>query len=152
MEQEGKPVGRPHEYTPEIGQAICDRIADTTLGLKAILAENEAFPVRSTFYRWLTEQEALKDMYARAKEEQADALVEEMLTIADDHSRDVVRTEIEEGVFTESVDYELVNRSKLRLDTRKWIASKLRPKKYGDKLDVDHSGSLNLTNAPIKFE
>jgi len=77
--------------------------------------------------------------YEQAKEESADALADEMLDIADDSERDYT----EEG----RVNTEHVQRARLRVDTRKWIASKLKPKKYGDKLDLNanHAGTINLS-------
>jgi hypothetical protein len=78
-------------------------------------------------------------MYARAKDNQADLLAEEILEIADDGSNDFMT--IVKGDESYTVENkELVNRSRLRIDARKWYAAKLRPNKYGDKLDVTTDG------------
>jgi hypothetical protein len=74
-----------------------------------------------------------RDQYARAKNESADVLVEQMIDIADDGTNDFIETE--DGV---KFNHEHVQRSRLRVDTRKWIASKLKPKKYGERLDMNH--------------
>jgi hypothetical protein len=72
--------------------------------------------------------------YARAKDEQSDLLVEEMIDIAE-------HTEEDHTAFT---GINVIQRDKLRIDTRKWIASKLKPKKYGDKIDHNHAGNITL--------
>jgi hypothetical protein len=76
--------------------------------------------------------------YTRAKEEQADLMCEEMLEIADDGTNDTMITD-----FGLKENKEWTNRSRLRVETRKWLASKLKPKKYGEKLDVT-SGNEKL--------
>lgn len=75
--------------------------------------------------------------YARAKEESADAMAEEMLDIADDGTNDwMARSEQRGGGY--ELNGEHIQRSRVRIDTRKWLASKLKPKKYGEK--VEHTG------------
>lgn len=98
----------------------------------------EGMPSVQTVLKWLR-----KDMggfvaqYARAKEEQADFMVEEMIDIADDGTNDYMT--ITKGDISYNVeDKEVTSRSKLRVETRKWAAAKLKPKKYGDKLE--HTG------------
>ncbi len=100
-----------------------------------------------TFYEWLNDEKKGKErqtQYARACEERATALVEEMLEIADDGTNDTY-TDDKGNVRT---DWDVLGRSKLRVDTRKWIASKLKPKKYGDstqiKLTDDDGGPAKL--------
>jgi hypothetical protein len=92
-------------------------------------------PDKATVFRWLRTNEAFCDQYTRAKEESADALTDEMLEIADDSTRDSIKTEAGEVCNTE-----YVQRSRLRVETRKWIASKLKPKKYGEKVSTEHTG------------
>lgn len=77
------------------------------------------------------------EQYARAREAQADKLAEEALTIADDGRNDTY-TDADGNVKTDS---EVIQRSKLRVDTRKWLASKMAPKKYGDKVTQEHTGA-----------
>lgn len=102
-------------------------------------------PDRSTVFRWLNTPslERFCDQYARAREAQADRFAEEILQIADDGKNDTYVDE--NGV--KRVDQDNVNRSKLRVDARKWLASKLAPKKYGDKQQVEMSGSLDVASA-----
>ena len=94
-------------------------------------------PDKSTVLRWLADdsRREFRDHYARAREVQADTLAEETVEIADDSSRDF-KTVIRDGVEVQVFDHEHVQRSRLRVDARKWFASKLAPKKYGDKLEL----------------
>ncbi|WP_312530469.1 hypothetical protein [Comamonas sp.] len=73
------------------------------------------------------------EMYARARQERADLLADEIVDIADEECTVV---EVEDGVTTVGISTALVNRNKLRVDARKWVASKLKPRVYGDKLEL----------------
>ena len=131
-------MGRGTTYSEETGNKICEIIASSNKSLTTISKELN-IPY-GTIREWIRSNETFSINYARAKEDQADFLAEEILTIADDHTRDIQIIEIAPGVKTESVDHEVIQRSKLRVDSRKWLASKLRPKKYGDKMDVTSDG------------
>lgn len=76
----------------------------------------------------------------RAREAQADTLADEILDIADDATNDFMMTE--QGL---KYDGDSVQRSRLRVDSRKWLAGKLRPKKYGDKIETEHTGGQTFT-------
>lgn len=132
-------MGRPSEFTQDIADAICERIADGE-SLRSIL-KDEALPASSTIFKWLASNESFAEQYARAREAQADALFDEILTIADDGRNDTY-TDEDGNVRT---DHDVIARSRLRVDARKWMAGKLRPKKYGEKLDVEHGGKVALT-------
>lgn len=94
--------------------------------------------------RWLSEQPAFRDQYARAREAQADYWAEEIVDIADDGTNDYVEKERSDGSTYEAVDQEHINRSRLRVDTRKWLMARMAPKKYGDKIQQELSGSLEI--------
>lgn len=113
---------------------MCERIATTKDSLRKICM-SEMMPSVNTVLRWLREKEDFRAQYVRAKEEQADFLAEEMLEIADDDTDDILETE--QGKSGNPVS---VQRARLRVDARKWAASKLKPKKYGDKMDVTSDG------------
>lgn len=134
-------VGRPTIYSQELADEICRQIATSSISLRTLCAK-EGMPDVSTILRWRNTNKEFCEQYARAKEEQADFMAEEMLEIADDGSNDTLMTE--KG---EIENKEWTNRSKLRVETRKWLASKLKPKKYSEKLQVDnnHSGSIEIT-------
>jgi hypothetical protein len=118
-------IGRPTVYTKELGEKICDVIKTTNLGLRKI-CENPEFPPHGTVVCWLENTEhPFTLQYTRAKEGQADYLADEMMEIADDCKPEKFHVE----------------KAKLQVDTRKWIASKLKVKKYGDKLINEHTGT-----------
>ncbi len=123
----------------EIAQRICDAIAITPKSLDAICDENPDFPHRATFKRWLHNSDEIRAMYARAKAAQCQLLAEQILDIADDAQRDIIHTE--DG---DVVDREVIDRAKLRIDTRKWLCAKLAPRIFGDKVDVNHMGEIAI--------
>ena len=114
----------------EIGiDAICERIANCDF-LQTIADDNGVS--RGSLTNWLNNDDNAV-MYARAREAQADKMAEDILSIADDGTRD---TYIDaEG--NERTDQDVIARSRLRVDARKWLASKMAPKKYGDKQTID---------------
>lgn len=136
-------MGRPSDYTQEIADAICERIADGE-SLRRICTD-EDMPAKSTVFRWLSLNTAFSDQYAKAKEEQAESLFDEILDIADDGRNDYMSSVDDEGGLAYKLMGENIQRSRLRLDARKWMAGKLRPKKYGEKIEHEHSGSLSVS-------
>jgi hypothetical protein len=135
--------GRPTKYTKELADKICELISTSNKGLRSVCKEVGVSTI--TVLSWLNDENK-KDFliqYARAKEEQADFLAEEILEIADDAKRDTITVE-KGGKLVEVENTEWVNRSKLRVDARKWIAAKLKPKKYGDKIQQELSGSIEV--------
>lgn len=125
-------MGRPTTYSPEIAGVICISLAEG-LSLREICRKDE-MPGLSTVFQWLAKHKDFAERYARAREAQADHMAEELLEIADDARNDWVEGENGEAVL----NHEHVTRSRLRVDTRKWLMSKLLPRKYGDK--VQHTG------------
>ncbi|OZI26935.1 terminase [Bordetella genomosp. 9] len=103
----------------------------------------------TTVMRWLADNAVFREQYARAREAQADKLAEEILSIADDGLNDTYVDD--EG--NKRTDHDVVARSRLRVDARKWLASKMAPKKYGDK--IEHVGNpeepINMA-LTIKFK
>ena len=132
-------MSRPSSFTQEIGDAICERIADGE-SLRSI-CRDEAMPSKSMVLRWLAAHETFRDQYALAREAQADALFDEMVDIADDGTNDYMASLGDEGdAVAWRLNGEHIQRSKLRIEARKWMASKLQPKKYGDKITQEHTG------------
>jgi hypothetical protein len=117
---------RPFDFRQDIADEICQLLISGE-SLRRI-CENEAMPSRGRVFQWLAENDTFANQYARAREMQTEALVEECLEIADDPEIDAAQ-------------------ARIRIDTRKWLAGKLRPKKYGDKLDVDVAGSVTINIA-----
>lgn len=121
------PGGRPTDYNLDIAKEICHRLI-TPRTLKSICTD-EDMPARATVYDWLVLHKEFADMYTRAREVQVDAFVDEIFEIADDKQGDTYCDEY----GNEKQNHEYINRARLRTDVRKWYASKVYSKMYGDK-------------------
>jgi hypothetical protein len=128
-----KANGRP-PVSPEKLDKVLERIANGE-SVKAICADKD-MPGEKTIYSHLEKDEAFQQRYARAREAQMDHYAEEIIEISDDSSRDYVEKQNSDGSKYQAFDAEHVQRSRLRVDSRKWLMSKLAPKKYGDKVQV----------------
>jgi hypothetical protein len=119
---------RPSDYTPEIADEICTRLANGE-SLRAICGSDrdDFMPSIGTVLRWVGEKPDFQKQYARAREIQAETHADDIVTIAD-------------GDRFADPDAVGVARDRLRVDARKWVASKLLPKKYGDKVQTEVSG------------
>lgn len=124
----------PREYNQAEADKVCELIMDG-YSLRKIAAI-DGMPSKQDILRWLRENTGFQAQYAHAREEQADALAEEIIDIADDISRDIVRDEDGKPI----IDGFAAQRAKVMIDSRKWVAAKLKPKKYGDKIDLNHGG------------
>ena len=131
------PAGRPTDYSDELAAKICHRLVEGE-SLRSI-CRSDGMPHISTVYRWLFAHKTFSEHYATAREDQADTLADEILDIADDSRNDWMERE-KNGKTETVVDLEHINRSRLRIDTRKWIASKLKPKRYGERIENIHKG------------
>ena len=121
------------ERKEEIIKIVLQRISEGE-SLRAILPIGNDLISREYFNQWLHEDTTLVDRYTHAREERADKIFEDIIDIADNKENDISISE--NGVVLNS---EFVQRSKLKIDARKWMLSKMLPKKYGDKLDIDHT-------------
>ena len=119
--------GRPTDYTPEIAEEICALIMESDYGLEQICGK-DGFPSASTVYRWLAAHEDFREQYARAKEVQG-------------------HVQADRGVF-DALTATDASLGRLRFDARKWAASKLAPKQYGDKIQNEHIGQ---DGGPMQF-
>lgn len=132
------PAGRPRrKWKTEDEIAICKKLATSNKSLKTVCRELK-IDIGKVLEK-LAENGNFTIQYARAKQDQADFLAEEIIEIADDSSNDTI---IDPVTGVEKENKEWVNRSRLRVDARKWVAAKLKPKRYGDK--IEHSGSLEV--------
>ncbi len=134
------PAGRPTDYNETIATLICERVATHTCGLNRLCEMYSDLPVKSTVNLWRYKYPQFSTQYAEAKLIQADLLAEECLEIADDSGRDNTVNEL--GV--EICNTEWINRSRLRIDTRKWLAAKLLPKQYGQAAEEKKAVSETL--------
>jgi hypothetical protein len=138
--------GRPSIFSKEIVDRICKRLADGE-SLNSICSD-EAMPSKSTVFRWLAKHETCRQRYARAREIQADTFADEILEIADDARNDWMRRNAA-GNEGWQQNGEAVQRSRLRVDARKWLASKMAPKKYGDKVTQELTGADGAPLVPV---
>lgn len=123
--------GRPTKKTEAIIAEIC---AGAAIGKSSVEICEGAGINKDTMWAWMAEDKDFSDRYAKAKRTCAQMYADEIIQIADKTDNDF--TETQDGKIVP--DYELVARSRLRIDTRKWIASKLIPKVYGER--VVHTG------------
>ncbi len=140
-----KKRGRPSKYTQELAALICERVATNPCGIKKITTLYPELPTMETIFQWRHKYKDFSESYARAKLLQADLLAESCLDISDDDSSDI---RINEDGF-EAVNHEFIARSRVRIDTRKWLASKLLPKQYGEQKLID---DLKADNERVKEE
>ncbi|BDC80829.1 hypothetical protein [Aeromonas hydrophila] len=136
--------GRRSAFTNELGETICSAIADG-MSLRAVLAR-PGMPSKSMVMRWLADERYIefRDQYVCAREDLADKLADEILQIADDGSNDTFL----DANGNVKVNHDVIARARLQIDARKWLASKLAPKKYGDvgrrENSGDNSGSMHV--------
>jgi hypothetical protein len=127
-------AGRPSDYSDTLADEICERISNGE-SLRKICSE-EKMPNKATVFRWLANNEIFSDQYARAREEQAESYADEITAIADEMP-DMDPLYDGDGKLIEMrIHSAYVQWQKNRVDARKWVASKLKPKKYGDKLEL----------------
>jgi len=152
------PIAPPKEISKEtieqertrIMDEICEEIANTDKSLWDICSLHPDLPCSRTIARWIADDDALCQKYTRAKELQADYMAAQIRSIADECRIGVKTTDRGEGKV-ETVTGDMVERSRLQIDARKWLASKLAPKKYGDKMELSGNADAPLTIRVVRF-
>lgn len=142
--REPRMAGRPSAFTQKLADTICERLS---LGesLRSI-CRDERMPSQSMVFRWLADRQAFREQYAHAREVQADSWADDIIEIADDSSGDTI-VDPESG--NERFNGEFAARSRLKVDTRKWLMARMAPKKYGDKVTQEHVGE---GGGPVMFQ
>lgn len=140
MENNKKKLGRPSMYTEELGQRICKVVSTHTYGLNRLTAMFDWMPTKETINEWRLSNSAFSAQYIKAKVMQSELLAEDCLDISDESGFDAHINEQGKVVC----DSEAINRARLRIDTRKWLAAKLLPKIYGDKSEEIKEDSAQL--------
>lgn len=141
MNSTSKPRGRPPmPYDPDVA-------LDVLMGLmegKTLteVCEDPDLPSERTVYRWLATNSTFSQAYMRAREVQMMVWADQIVLIADDAQNDYMDRLMADGGTERVVDMENINRSRLRIDTRKFLMAKIAPKVFGDKVQVEHSGSI----------
>ncbi|MGN7038656.1 hypothetical protein [Neisseria sp. P0003.S003] len=134
MSDTKRKTGRPTDYTKDMADKICEKIANGR-SLRSICAE-DGMPPMKTIYRWLEANEEFRHQYARARDKQADYFAEEIIEIAD----------------SAEAESAAVSKAKLQIDARKWAASKIAPKKYGDKQEIDVKSSDGSMRPSVRLD
>jgi hypothetical protein len=122
------PKGRPSKYSTQLGIDICNYVASSTDGMRKMCRNNEKFPCADTLMQWRLNYPDFSARYAQAKLVQADLFAEEIIDIIDD---------------CETIS-DNVMKARAQVDARKWIACKLLPKAYGDK--VQNETKVTITH------
>lgn len=138
-------AGRPTTFSNEIALKLCCRLVEGESLRKICL--DDGMPGKSTVFQWLEANQEFADQYARAREMQADTWADEIIFIADTPVLGEKTKTTDKGVEVTTGD--MIEHRRLQVDARKWVAAKLKPKKYGEKLDIDHSGSLTVKAQPL---
>lgn len=132
----------PVYYSPEVAEYILVELADGRT-LSSICRE-DGMPTASAVCGWVfcDDPKGFAKRYAHARETGYQRMADEVLDLADDTTGDYATVINARGKEVKILDHENINRSRLRVDTRKWMLSKVLPKIYGDKLDLNHSGAI----------
>ena len=119
---------------------VCNEIAEGK-SLRSVLANNDNMPARNTFLEWIDNDTKKANQYTRAMELRQDTIFEDILSIADNQEDDIIEVD-----GKELPNHNIIQRDRLRVDSRKWMLGKMNAKKYGDKLETDnkHSGEIKI--------
>jgi hypothetical protein len=123
--------GRPSKYTSLIAERICERIAEGEPLTK--ICKDQQVPAYRTVLGWRVANKEFQHMYARAREDAADTLADQIRELAG---------RVEKGKLEP-------NAGRVAIDALKWIASKLKPREYGDRSRMDMAGTLEVTTRPV---
>ena len=127
--------GRPVEYKESIADEVCLRLTEGEPLVR--ICKSSHLPDVSTIYRWLIRFPLFCEMYTRAREEQADTNADEIIAIADEDPKFTEYKDKDGNVVDIKIDTAYVAYQKLRIESRKWTAAKLKPRKYGERIAME---------------
>ena len=139
----GSVDGRPSIYTDELATYICNKVSIDFRGLDVICKEDPIMPDSVTIYAWRRDRDVFSRMYTKAKQFQAEIMIESL------RERAAERSYYVDGDGNERVDSGSVASMRLQVDTDKWLAAKLAPRIYGDKQQIE---TLTTDNETLKKE
>jgi hypothetical protein len=141
-------MGRPSVYSDELANEICVR-----LGLGESLRKiclDERIPSLATVMTWLSRKPDFLEQYTRAREIQAETQFDELIDIVDQHP-DLAHVVGKDGELIEvKFDSSYVQWMKLRVDTRKWTAARMAPKKYGEQKQPEQTQDLTIIDVNVR--
>lgn len=142
MKRKTKPkMGRPSIYTPELASTLCARIASGE-SLRSV-CRDPAMPGMTTVFSWMPKHPDFRTQYDEACDARAQTIFDELVEIADTPMEGDVITEHEDG-RREVKRGDMLGHRRLRVDVRKWALARMAPKRFGDKVGVEHTGTVSL--------
>jgi len=146
-------MSRPSKYTKELSDKLCAKLSDG-ISLRKICEEKQ-FPSKTNIFKWLRTNQEFRDQYAIAKKESADAHSDDIIDIVDNEALQPVIFEgevvIVNGKPLLAANAVTVAHARLRMDARKWLSSKLNPKKYGDRIQAEHTSPDGSMSPPKRI-
>lgn len=121
-------------YTRELGEEICQRIANGASGVE--ICKDPEMPDWPTIARWVRTRADFKTLYREARELQAEYWADEIVPIADDASNDYMARQDRSGATVQAFNREGFERSRLRVQSRQWLVARLLRQIYGDRLGL----------------
>jgi hypothetical protein len=134
-------------YTQAVADEICRRLAEGETLRQICNSARESdpeFPDHSTVCGWQNQWPEFAKQYARARSEGLDVMAQEIIAIADTPQEGVKVKVLPDGK-TETTHGDMLEHRRFRVDARKWLLSKMRPEKYGDRTALEHSGPAGST-------
>lgn len=137
-----KPYGSQVPYDQGRAEEICNRLSSGEA--LSEICDSPGMPASKTVFRWMAGNDAFRQGFSRARADQMSAWAEEIILISDDSRNDYMERESHKGNLFKGLDPEHMQRTKLRIETRKWVMSKLAPGLFGDKVQVDVNASVEV--------
>lgn len=141
-------MGRPSKYSKELAERICKVVSANPKSLVELCNENTDFPCKDTIQDWRINNSEFREMYLSAKMNQIETLVDYGLYVSRDKSGDVLRDN-DDKIIINSAN---VSRSKTEIDYIKWLAARLLPRLYGDKIQTETKVTLSHEEALKEIE
>jgi hypothetical protein len=141
-------TGRPSSYTEQMANLICIRLAEGESLNK--ICKDEGMPDKATVFRWLASDASFCDKYARARELQAETQFDELIDIVDQPPELSYVTDKNGELVEVKFDSSYVQWMKLRVDTRKWTAARMAPKKYGEQKQAEQTQDLTVIDVNLR--
>lgn len=146
-------TGRPTKYTPEMVKKICERVATHDCGLSTLCEMYDDMPAKTNINLWRRNYPEFRVLYAQAKMEQMEFLTEDILEIADNGKNDWMEYNDKNSECAGwRINGEHIQRSRVRIDTRKWLAAKLVPRMYGEFLKEETKDDMLEESLKRKHE
>lgn len=142
------PAGRPTDYTPELADLICADLSNG-LSLRAVCKADDR-PSAASVFTWMRKYPEFLEQYTRAKQESTLPHFEDITAIADEDPLEPVLDKegmpvIVDGKVLRAANKASIDHARLRIESRKWVLSKIIPKLYGDKQHIEHSAPEGVT-------